>query len=159
MSFSINITALGFSDADAALARLNPLEAQGLLSGLGRMIREQTVERITAGGPAPSGVSWAANSEGRSPVLFKSGALARSIDYRADAAQVVVGSGLIYAAIHQYGGVILPKEAPRLAYEIGNRMIFAGKVTMPARPYLGLSASDRAEASKAVVLFLQRLFR
>jgi phage gpG-like protein len=31
------------------------------------------------------------------------------------------------------------------------------KVTMPARPYLGLSAENRAEASRSVVAYLRRM--
>ncbi len=159
MSFQVTIRTEGLDGVDGALARLTPIDGQSLLSGLGRLIREQTVARIQSGGPAPGGEAWRPNLERRTPILHRSGALARSIDYRAGASQLVVGSGLVYAAIHQFGGVIRPKDKPRLAFRIGNRLVFAGSVTMPKRPYLGLSAEDRQEAARAVVLFLRKALR
>jgi phage gpG-like protein len=153
--FTINLTSLGLREAEAALARLSPLDGADLLSGLGRLIREQTVDRLQAGGPSPGGAAFKPNLEGRKPVLFRSGELARSVDYRAGAQQLLVGSSLIYAAIHQFGGTIMPKNASRLAFRIGNRLVFARKVTMPARPYLGLSGEDRSEIVRATALFIR----
>ena len=72
--------------------------------------------------------------------------------------QAIIGSGLIYAAIHQFGGTIVPKSADRLAFRIGNRQIFAKKVTMPARPYIGLSGEDRAELVQAAAAYVRSLF-
>jgi phage gpG-like protein len=157
VSFTINLTKLGFTDADAALGRLDPIQGEKLLTGLGRLIREQTVERILGGGPSPDGAGWRDTIEMRNPILNRSGALARSIDYRASADSLVVGSSLIYAAIHQFGGVIRPKTASALAFMLGGRLVRTGKVTMPARPYLGLSAENRAEATRSVVAYLRRM--
>lgn len=153
----LKVTPQGFEAIERRLSRLNPLQQDTLLAGLGRLIREQTVERLQKGGPSPAGQAWTPNREGRKPILFRSGALARSIDYAVGGAQLVVGSGLVYAAIHQFGGVILPKESPRLAFRIGNRMVFARKVTMPARPYIGLSPADRREVILAAVQYIRRV--
>lgn len=90
---------------------------------------------------APDGAPWRALSEatrdlrsekfGNAPVtiLRASGDLMNSINMLASDSDVRIGSALIYAAIHQLGG-----EAGR-----GN------KVTIPARPYLGMSAADEEE--------------
>jgi phage virion morphogenesis protein len=62
-------------------------------------------------------------------ILTDSHELRNSIHYSAARSSVVIGSGKIYAAIHQFGG-----KAGR------NR-----KVTIPARPYLGIGPGDRQE--------------
>lgn len=90
---------------------------------------------------APDGTRWKtlsavtrdlrARKYGNAPVtiLRASGALRGSINAAASDTDVRIGSALPYAAIHQLGG-----EAGR------NR-----KVTIPARPYLGLSSEDETE--------------
>ncbi|MFD2676075.1 phage virion morphogenesis protein [Camelimonas lactis] len=155
---TIHVNVVGIDSVEAALSRLNPLQTGTLLESLARLIREQTVDRLTSGGPAPDGSAWKPNLEGRTPILHRSGALARSIDYTVSGMQAIVGSGLIYARIHQQGGVITPKSARRLAFTVGGKPVFVRKVTMPARPYLGLSGSDRAELVDAAVGYIRRLF-
>ncbi|MVA40667.1 phage virion morphogenesis protein [Agrobacterium vitis] len=90
---------------------------------------------------APDGSRWKTLSQatrdqrekkyGHAPtaILRASGDLANSINMQASDTDVRIGSSLIYAAIHQFGG-----DAGR-----GN------KVNIPARPYLGLSAADEDE--------------
>ncbi|MGV2130310.1 phage virion morphogenesis protein [Agrobacterium vitis] len=90
---------------------------------------------------APDGSRWTALSQatrdqrekkyGHAPtsILRASGDLMNSIDAESDDCQVRIGSALVYAAIHQFGG-------------------YAGrghKVSIPARPYLGLSSVDEEE--------------
>ncbi|MCC2096556.1 MAG: phage virion morphogenesis protein [Hyphomicrobiales bacterium] len=62
-------------------------------------------------------------------ILRARGHLAGSFAYQAGAHQVEIGSNLVYAAIHQFGG-----QAGR-----------GRKVTIPARPILGLSPADEQE--------------
>ena len=91
--------------------------------------------------------------------------LRQSITHRADAAGVEVGSNVVYAAIHQFGGTIR-KKAPKQTLEfdddtgrlisrkaaarrktglirVVNAQIGAHSVTMPARPFLGISDQGR----------------
>lgn len=141
--------ALEIKDAelDAALALIDglaeaPLEE--LAEGLGRMIQEQTRFRIETEKTAPDGEAWKPNFAGTS-ILYVSGALSQSIDYVASRESVIVGSGLVYARIHQDGGKIIPRNAKALAFMIGNALVLAKSVTMPARRYLGISSSNRAD--------------
>ena len=157
-TLAIHVNLSGFETVEQALAKLDPFKADHLLEALARLIQQSVRERLIAGGPAPDGSAWAPNLEGRRPILHRSGALARSIDYAVSGMQAIVGSGLIYAAIHQFGGTILPKKGDRLSFRIGNRQIFARKVTMPARPYIGISADDQAELVQATVAHLRSLF-
>lgn len=158
MSLAISIDVTGLAPIEQLLGRLDPLQTETLLESLAALIRYQVRERIIAGGPSPSGAAWAPNKEGRKPILHRSGALATSISYAVAGNQAVIGSGIPYAAIHQFGGTIVPKSAARLAFRIGNRQVFAKKVTMPARPYVGLSGEDRRELVRAAVLYIRRLF-
>ena len=50
---------------------------------------------------------------------------------------VEIGTPVEYAAIHEFGGVIVPRVAKSLSWitEEGDR-VFAKSVTIPARPYL-----------------------
>lgn len=58
-------------------------------------------------------------------ILKRSGQMAENLFYDASASALTVGSPEVYAAIHQFGG------------PIGR-----GRGRMPARPFLGLSATD-----------------
>lgn len=53
------------------------------------------------------------------------------------AAEVDVGPTVVYARIHEFGGIIRPVHAKMLSWvsDTGER-IFANMVQMPARPYL-----------------------
>lgn len=75
-------------------------------------------------------------SRGEPSRLRKNQVLVRSIRIVAlTNSYVSVGSDRVYAAIHQFGGVIRPKAKPALAFTIGGQLILAKKVTMPARPF------------------------
>ncbi len=99
-------------------------------------------------------------------ILFKSGALMNSLNYRAGAHEVSWGSPMIYAAIHQFGGKIVPKSAPALEFLLGNIgarglvpvfLVRVKSVTIPARPYLGLNTADRTEIEALATDYLRTL--
>lgn len=67
----------------------------------------------------------------------QTGTLAKSLTYKLqDDFNAKVGTNVRYAAIHEFGGVILPKEAKALVFKIKDVWITTQKVVMPARPYL-----------------------
>jgi phage virion morphogenesis protein len=87
----------------------------------------------------PWGSPWAALRFRRGQPLRDTGRLQRSVSSRPDATGVTVGTNLIYAPTHQFGAVIRPRTAPRLVFPgPGGRLIFAKKVTIPARPFMPL---------------------
>lgn len=49
---------------------------------------------------------------------------------------VQVGTDLEYAAMQEFGGEIVPKNAKRLVFEVDGKKVFAKKVAIPAHPYL-----------------------
>lgn len=106
---------------------------------------------------APDGAAWQAwnpaYAELRGPgsILTRSGALVQSLNFQAGLSEVRWGSPMIYAAVHQFGATIVPKNARTLAFwlssssYVGSQLVLARSVTIPARPYLGLSAADTDE--------------
>lgn len=53
-----------------------------------------------------------------------------------------VGSPVVYAAIHEFGGIIRPKNAKYLVFQIDGKWIRTKKVTMPKREWLSKSLND-----------------
>jgi phage virion morphogenesis protein len=145
------------SDLDEALVRLQPIfdfdtaEVTPAIAALGE---SQTRRRIAEEKTSPDGEAWAENLEGTS-ILRKTGRnLLDSIasTYEADAAEW--GAAWEYAHVHQFGAVIEPKNADALSFSIGGQFIRAKKVTIPARPFVGLSDDNRQEMIDLVTDFL-----
>jgi phage virion morphogenesis protein len=125
----------------------------GLLAQIGAYGVASTTRRFGTE-TAPDGAPW----KGLNPayasfkgagydILTRSGALRSSQHYVVGAGEVSWGSGMIYAAVHQFGATIVPKNAKALSFQLGldGRRVFAKSVTIPARPYLGISLEDREE--------------
>ncbi|EFO33221.1 prophage MuSo2 protein [Roseibium sp. TrichSKD4] len=140
----------------AALKKFTTLDPAYLLDPIGALVTSQVQRRIDTEKTSPDGDAWKDNSEG-TETLVRSGALVDSIDHEVDGDAAVVGSSLVYAGIHQFGGTIVPKDAEALVFRIGGRTIRAKKVEIPARPYLGLSAANRAEIDGLVGTLLRNL--
>lgn len=110
----------------------------------------------------PDGAAWQAlNAEyaagkRNSRILTESGRLRDSINARASNDEVLVGTNVIYAAAHQLGATIVPKNASHLYFRIGGRLIKADSVTLPARPYLGISSDDETMIAEIVFDFVER---
>nr|WP_299152128.1 phage virion morphogenesis protein [uncultured Tateyamaria sp.] len=72
---------------------------------------------------------------------------------------MTVGSPLSYAAIHHFGGVIKPKKAKALAFKAGGDSVFAKQVTIPARPYMGVSTDNAREIESAIGDFMKAVLQ
>lgn len=103
---------------------------------------------------APDGSAWkpslrAQITGGRT--LTQDGHLSGSLSARHGRDFAEWGVNRIYAAIHQFGGVIRPKSAKALRFPLaGGGFAVVQSVTMPARPYLGLSDDDRSDVLDAI---------
>lgn len=127
------------------------------LRDIGEMLVSSTHERFE-NEEDPEGNSWTPSRRAKDDggqTLSVSGRLRNSITSRVSAIGVEVGTNVKYAAIHQFGGEIKPKTAAALVFEVGDRLVFARKVQMPARPYLGISDDDRQEAIDIVKDYLE----
>ncbi|CAN0654336.1 phage virion morphogenesis protein [Nitratireductor aquimarinus] len=154
----LDVTAHGLDEAILAIEGIADAPRQELMEGIARLVQEQTRTRIEEEKTAPDGAAWKPNRAGTS-TLYQSGDLSASIDYRATETSALVGSGLIYARIHQDGGVIKAKNAKALAFQIGNRLVMTNSVTIPRRQYLGLSADNQRDIIEAAEDWVGRLLQ
>lgn len=151
----------------AALATIGR-EPQAVLAALGPRRVSSTRERFREG-VDPKGIRWdsyaplnplyAEDKRGPS-ILIGAGGMASglmlSITSQVEGNVLMIGSSRRYAAVHQFGAVIRPKNAKALVFTMGGRTFRVASVTVPARPYLGLSTDDREMIVEEIALFVGR---
>lgn len=129
-----------------------------------KSVRKDLMEDIAAYGESstqqrfldqagPDGQKWKPSARAQAEggqTLRDTNRLFQSITSEADDRSAAWGTNVVYAGIHQFGGVIRPKNAEALMFKTVNGFVTAQKVTMPARPFLGLSAADRVEIGHIV---------
>lgn len=144
---------------DLRLARLERMDLREMLEGIGAEIESQTRRRLQVEKTSPEGEDWVDWSEtyvsrkhgdsgGHEPhpdqlrsagghtILQLDGGLTDSIQYDVDDHEVIVGSNLIYARVHQEG--------------------FEG---IPARPYVGLSDENTEDVEALALIFVEDLLQ
>lgn len=89
--------------------------------------------------------------KGSSKPLVDTGTLRRSIRGTATGTQAIAGTNLKYAAIHQFGGTIKPKQAKSLKF--GKH--FRSQVIIPARPYLGINSKMNTRYKNMILDFIK----
>ncbi|MBW1666717.1 MAG: phage virion morphogenesis protein [Deltaproteobacteria bacterium] len=119
-----------------------PAVFKGMTKGLDLAVG--TAKREYLSGPRPERLG------------VRTGHLRRSIRsqtvIRGDEVEGRIGTNVLYARIHEKGGVITPKRAKVLRFQIpGVGWRSAKRVVMPARPFLRPAIMDSLEAiSKAI---------
>ena len=119
------------------LANVDPI-----LDNIGRRLVTSTINRFERE-HAPDGTPWkpsARAEEEGGQTLTDTARLRQSITHRVRGDGVEVGTNVVYAAIHQFGG------------QAGRGL----KTTLPARPYLGVDAGDRRAILRIVRRALER---
>lgn len=152
---AVEIIDRGLDEAMASMQRLTSPELRyGLMDGVGREIQSQTRHRIRTEKTSPEGIDWKNTWRGTS-IMHLTGALWDSIDYRATMDQVHVGSPLVYARIHQFGGTITAKNAKMLRFVSNGETYFRRSVYIPPRPYLGLSRQNVEDLQDTITSFVE----
>jgi phage virion morphogenesis protein len=150
-------------------AALSGADCAKLLGGIGVEMEAQTQERFDTQ-KSPDGESWKALAQktmnyygskgllGARSILVGEGMLRNSItsEVKGGGWSVLTGATMEYAAVHQFGAEIKPKSAKAL-FVPGYGML--QKVTIPARPYLGVSADDAKVIENTVAVFLAGLMQ
>lgn len=162
----IEIDARDLAKIDALVTGLSQLDEHELVTEIVGLGENQTRKRIEAGGPAPDGTPWKPNLAG-TPILFRTGHHLRdSVASNVHGSTGEWGTDFRFSHIHQEGAVIVAKDffATRghflggaLAFEIGGKKVFAKRVTIPARPFVGVSIENGREIEVLVSDFLGRL--
>ncbi|SEK34431.1 phage virion morphogenesis (putative tail completion) protein [Roseovarius azorensis] len=158
LSLTLEDTGLeaGLTDALRQLSDLTPL-----MRRIGGVLETSVSERFEQS-KGPGGVPWAPSQRAREvggKTLVDSTRLRDSIVSEAGPRSVEVGSNVPYAAIHQSGGTIKPRDADKLAFRLPNgQFVMVDQVTIPARPFLGFDAADEAEIAQEVAAWLAEAF-
>ena len=160
-------------DADAALAGLDRAIAtladpRPLLDEIGGRLETSTRLRFETG-RSPDGAAWPASARAKrqsGQTLVDTGRLRDSIAHvvrgSGPSAELLVGTDVAYAAIHQFGGrtpprTIRPKRKKALWWPGAPHPVASVDhpgSTIPARPWLGLSDGDRARIARIVARHL-----
>lgn len=140
------LTTPGLDAAIKRLSRLDGFQAAELLDDAGAILESSTRRRFETK-IAPDGAPWAdwsdayaGTREDHHSLLVSQGDMLDSIASYASGGEVHVGSNLIYAAHHHFGGD-----------EIGSGI--------PARPYLGVSDEDERDLADLVTGRLEELLQ
>jgi len=90
-------------------------------------------------------------------ILLRTGRLRNSVSYNVMNNRLELGLNTVDAAIHQFGGQIVPKDRQALripGFSGASNAIFTKKVTIPARPYIGFGEADEQAAADALLDWL-----
>lgn len=109
------------------------------------IVGENSVADNFEGEHAPDGTPWKPSLRARVTGGKTLTDLNTSIESQATADSVAVGSNMVYAAIHQFGGTIRGNPTLRFALPGGLGFRSVASVTIPARPFLGWSADALEE--------------
>lgn len=134
------------------LKRLEKLELQGALNAIAEGLRTSTVERFEEE-ESPEGKPWKpsirASMESGGKTLTQTGKLKASIRKRVSGGGLAVGTNDIRAATHQFGDTrtIRAKNKKYLRFQVGGqwRRAASVRITIPPRPFLGISEADEQE--------------
>lgn len=142
-----------FSRLKRDLAALGDFDGLGLNKKIGEVLVSSTKKRFEDE-TAPDGTKWpksyrAAARGGQT--LSDKGRLKNSISYQASATKVEVGTNVKYAHVHQEGMEIKAKNAKFLRFRVGGGWAKKKKVTIPKRPFLGISDEDMEEIDDTIL--------
>lgn len=136
----------------AKMKDLSNLDKKSLNEAMAEMLRESTLERFKQS-RGPSGKRWktsirAAQSGGKT--LIDTAQLRNSIKSAADDTGFAVGTNVVYAGTHQRGApnrTIRAKTARGLRFRVNGHFVTKQQVqvSIPARPFLGVSEDDLEE--------------
>lgn len=144
-----------------------PLEEVGAVLVANTQMRFET-------STGPGGTPWKQSLRVKlfgGQTLRESGRLMGSFVHQVVGNTVEWGSNVIYAAIHQFGGTIVPKKpGGRLVFgaleseqtaegKVANPLVFAQKVVIPARPMIGFDDRDLIDTREVLVNHLVRIAR
>lgn len=135
----------GLEELNDAIARRTALLADPtpLLDRFGLYMLRSIRKNFREGGrPEKWAPSHNAETNGKKTLMPTGRNLLRSINYEVSGRRMRVGTNFVGARILHEGGTIVPKQAKALRFLIGERVVFAKSVTMPARPYLHIHPDD-----------------
>lgn len=137
-----------------------------VLRSMGTTFLSITVGNFNQAGASLRPAPWKNKLDGTPSRLKQSGLLSHSFFLRVSPTQAVVGNPTVYAAIHQFGGEIKPKNSKALRFrDSAGNWHTVQKVTMPARPFFPVNqdgtqltpAAERLVTRAAERTFMRRM--
>jgi phage virion morphogenesis protein len=142
---AVEISLQGHGAIIQRLELLRDMDITPLRHQIGALVESQTRDRIHTQKQSPDGkkwlewgANWAASRHKGHGLLENEGDLLNSVHFLVQGGDILVGSDLVYAAIHHFGGA-----------EVG--------IGIPARPYLGMGPVDWEEAIDLTDAFVARV--
>lgn len=121
-----------------------------LMERIGRVMKTD-VQMNFRKGQTPDGQRWAPLKIRTGQPLRLTRRLMSSYDFEANDDEVVVGTNYTKVALtHHFGATIKAKPGKRLRFQGPGGWIFAKKVTIPARPALGLGPVQVQKINRAI---------
>ena len=147
VAFYTSFEAAGLEEAVARLIRLDGFNQDELMDDAGALLESSTRGRFDTK-TAPDGSAWVPWSErydntrnhGVHSLLIEGGGLRDSIASYSTSTEAAVGSNMVYAAIHNFGGE-----------PVGSNI--------PAREYLGISDEDERDLGDLVAAHIEELMQ
>lgn len=155
---------MNFSQADRVLggAVRKVANRQVLGVAIGEQLVSSTIQRFDDA-KGPDGTEWKKSGRVKAEggqTLTDNGHLKGSINYKASSLAVAVGTtDKVKGGIHQFGGTIVPKSGKFLKFKGPGGFRSVKKVTMPARPYIGINEEDIDEAQQTIAAFMAGGFK
>lgn len=140
----------------------NIKETHALMESIGEHLVTNTKRRFDKE-KGPKGEKWEKSRRAilqSGKTLNDSGQMKDSIAYEVSDKTVQVGTNKEYARIHQFGGTIKPKKGKYLKFKNPDGTYSVVKeVTMPARPFIGISDDDIDDAKHLIADFMKDSFK
>lgn len=132
----VTVKLSGFDGMGRDLKKLSGADFMDALEAGARVIQAHTQENIRT-------------NLNKHPTGF----LANSVDVKREGKTILVGVfGVVYAKVQEFGGLILARAKPFLAFQIDGKWIFTKKVVLPARPYLRPAIDSNLSAIKQAII-------
>ncbi len=137
-------------------------ETDNLMEGIGSMLVRNTEKRFQKE-ESPKGEKWKKSQRAmrqNGKTLTDKDQLKDSISSQVQGKTVQVGTNKEYARIHQFGGEIKPKKGKYLKFKnSGGGYSQVKQVTMPPRPFIGISDDDIDDAKGIIADFMEKSFK
>ncbi|MFZ5826506.1 MAG: phage virion morphogenesis protein [Bacillota bacterium] len=151
-----------------ALGRLARTNTEEIAQQIGESLLNSTRRRFTEG-KGPDGEAWPKSARVQAKggqTLVHRRRLERSITYKVSPGRVDVGTNDKRAAVHQEGKTIKPRRAKALRFRVPAKSArkkwawaTVKSVTMPARPFIGISTEDQEAVDQIIAEYVKERVR
>lgn len=132
--------------ASQSLARLlhNAQNSQLIMRALATELETMTADNFDS--ESFGGAAWVRKKFGGGQTLTKTGELRDSITSSASSTTATIGTNVVYARIHHFGGRIQAKNKPYLAFATPSGFAKVKSVSLPSRPFLPISPDGELQS-------------